>query len=91
MTPLHWAALLGQTNVVYHLVRLGANINALDAHGRTPLVHSIFKKRVDTTDLLYNLNARECAHDARWDAQLFFQTGFPEFGRCALSRMNHTE
>jgi ankyrin repeat protein len=36
-TPLHWAAKKGQTEVVRLLLQEGANVNAVDIAGRTPL------------------------------------------------------
>jgi len=36
-TGLHWAAKRGLTNMIYLLIKSGANINIKDVSGRTPL------------------------------------------------------
>ena len=36
-TPLHLAALTGQTNVIVALLKHGASVNAINSHGMTPL------------------------------------------------------
>jgi ankyrin repeat protein len=38
MTPLHWAARLGKTEVAAFLVGLGADVHALDRDGKSPLL-----------------------------------------------------
>ena len=38
VTPLHWAAIYGKSEVVRFLVERGADINGLTHHGMTPLV-----------------------------------------------------
>lgn len=56
-TPLHWAAIGGQTEAVRLLLSRGANINALEAMGSTPLMLAIHAKRVDTAYALLEAGA----------------------------------
>jgi len=36
-TPLHWAAVLGRVEMARQLINAGANVNAMDENGYTPL------------------------------------------------------
>ena len=50
-TPLHWASLRGHKEVVVLLVEKGANVNAQDKHGDTPLYWAEWAVAVpETTD-----------------------------------------
>ncbi|RMZ41376.1 hypothetical protein AFCA_004741 [Aspergillus flavus] len=49
-TPLHYAANSGNSECVYHLLQVGANLNITDCHGRTPL-HMAAEHKVDVAAL----------------------------------------
>ncbi|KAB8265038.1 ankyrin repeat-containing domain protein [Aspergillus pseudonomiae] len=49
-TPLHYAASSGNSECVYHLLQVGANLNIADCHGRTPL-HMAAEHKVDVAAL----------------------------------------
>ena len=40
-TALHWAAAMGNLDLVREFIRLGANVNSLTNTGATPLIHAI--------------------------------------------------
>ena len=59
MTPLHYAAYAGHESVVSELIerRKGANINARNAHGFTPLFYSAQQGRVRICEMLMEKGA----------------------------------
>lgn len=48
-TYLHWAAARGRVELVERLIALGADVNALDEHGNTPLMYALGNGVTDTT------------------------------------------
>jgi hypothetical protein len=52
MTPLHWTALTGRREIVELLIANGADVNAKNDGGETPLDWAIDFKRIKTADLL---------------------------------------
>lgn len=56
-TPLHWAALSGQTEAVRLLLARGANINSSEAKGSTPLMFAIHGRHVETAHALLEAGA----------------------------------
>ncbi|XP_005740927.1 myotrophin [Pundamilia nyererei] len=50
--PLHYAADFGQTDVVEFLISKGADINAPDKHGFTPLMTACFEGHLSCVKLL---------------------------------------
>ncbi|KAF1701161.1 hypothetical protein CSC66_13975 [Pseudoxanthomonas kaohsiungensis] len=56
-TPLHWAALSGQTAAVRLLLTRGANINSLESKGSSPLMFAIHGKHVETAYVLLEAGA----------------------------------
>ena len=56
-TPLHWAALSGQTEAVRLLLARGANINSLEAKGSTPLMFAIHGRHVETAHVVLEAGA----------------------------------
>lgn len=46
-TPLHWAAYIGDINLVHLLIEIGANLNIQDFQGYTPLMNSIINKKTN--------------------------------------------
>ena len=50
--PLHFAALDGLNEIVELLIAKGADVNAIDAAGKTPLDTAIGRKQTETADLL---------------------------------------
>lgn len=64
-TPLHVAALKGQYKIMEILLRNGAEINALDAMGRTPLHCGVEGERMDVVKLLVERGADVTRVDAK--------------------------
>ncbi|XP_049835771.1 serine/threonine-protein phosphatase 6 regulatory ankyrin repeat subunit B-like [Schistocerca gregaria] len=59
-TPLHYAALTGNHRVMKLLISLGANVNAVDVYGKTPIVMLAIHSRKDcrlVKELLINAGA----------------------------------
>jgi len=44
-TPLHFASQSGQLAVARYLISAGAQVEALDAHGNTPLIRATFESQ----------------------------------------------
>ena len=57
-TPLHGAALNGHKEVAELLIAKGANVNAKDGFGRTPLDWAIDDNHTETADLLRKHGAK---------------------------------
>lgn len=55
-TALHAAVELGKLDVIRHLVKLGADVDAKDAHGRSVLEFAKFCKQEDAVIFLENLS-----------------------------------
>ena len=51
-TPLHLAAFKGHKEIVEMLIAKGANVNAKDDDGITPLDGAMHQKHTETADLL---------------------------------------
>lgn len=56
-TPLHCAALVGDTAVITMLLNHGADIDASGAFGKTPLIEAVLKGQMETAKLLLQLGA----------------------------------
>ena len=52
MTPLHHAASIGYKEIVELLIANGADVNAKDHNGETPLDWAVRAKEPETADLL---------------------------------------
>jgi len=57
--PLHVAADYGQKEVLEYLVRHGADINATDKYGITPLLSAIYEGHTDCVKLLLSKGAKK--------------------------------
>lgn len=57
-TPLHYAAGYGFMELIEQMLERGANLNALDDEGRTPLRVAVEEKQDETTKLLRDKNAQ---------------------------------
>ncbi len=57
MTPLSWAALLGQTEAVKLLIQKGTDVNKRNNGGGTPLHGAAFLGRTETVNLLIQIGA----------------------------------
>ena len=51
-TALHFAALLGNSNLVSCLLESGANANSADAEGATPIHYAVQANSLDTVEAL---------------------------------------
>lgn len=56
-TPLHWAAVMGRSQVISLLLRSGANPNALDRFGRSPLHWAARSHDVESVKALITFDA----------------------------------
>ena len=65
--PLHWAAHVGQVEVMRVLVELGANKDAKCAGGATPLHHAARTGHAAAVSVLIELGAQIDAQDANGD------------------------
>lgn len=63
LTPLSFAAFLGEHEAIGVLRKYGASIEAQDLHERTPLHQAAMKGNFDALQLLYNLSAKINAQD----------------------------
>ncbi|OPB40459.1 hypothetical protein A0O28_0005380 [Trichoderma guizhouense] len=70
-TPLHIAAEHGPSEAIELLHRLGANVDALDDFGQTPLLISIYKKKWEIAELLIKAGANVDADEREGYAPLF--------------------
>ena len=58
-TALHCAADYGQTEIVKYLLSEGANVNALDKHGISPLLNAVFEGHTDCVKVLLEKGANK--------------------------------
>ena len=54
---IHCAADYGQKDVLEYLIGIGANVNAVDKHGITPLLNAIFEGHTTSVALLLEKGA----------------------------------
>ncbi|RUS78405.1 hypothetical protein EGW08_013819 [Elysia chlorotica] len=57
-TPLHILAQKGHAKSVHRLIMVGADINLLDAQGRTPLLYAVWRGRYSVVAALLKANGR---------------------------------
>lgn len=57
-TPLHWAADYGQVEVIEYLLSKGANIEAKDNFGITPLLAAVYEGHANAVKVLLQRGAR---------------------------------
>ncbi|MFP3032501.1 MAG: ankyrin repeat domain-containing protein, partial [Wolbachia sp.] len=62
-TPLHFAVLNGDIEIVKMILDKGANINAKNQYGRTPLHYALGNKKMEVTELLLKHRADVNARD----------------------------
>jgi ankyrin repeat protein len=58
-TPLHYAADFGQVEVAEYLLSKGANLDAQDAFGVTPLLAAVYEDHVDMVKFLVSKGANK--------------------------------
>ena len=56
-TPMHWAADFGQVEVMTYLLAKGANVNAKDQHGITPLLAAVYENHANAVKFLLDNKA----------------------------------
>ncbi|PRP81217.1 hypothetical protein PROFUN_02051 [Planoprotostelium fungivorum] len=56
-TPLHWAADFNQTAIISYLLSKGADINAKDQYGITPLLAAVYEDHFDAAKTLVEKKA----------------------------------
>lgn len=52
-TPLHWAVVRGFLRMVRLMLIAGANVDAIDLAGRSPLILAVKMKKVDVLRILF--------------------------------------
>lgn len=57
MTPLHWAAVNGHTDIAVRLINLRANLDAANIYGNTPLIEAVAQGHIEAVTLLIAHNA----------------------------------
>lgn len=62
-TPLHFAVINGDIEIIVMIIDKGANINAENQYGRTPLHNAIENNRIEVTGLLLKHGADVNARD----------------------------
>ncbi len=60
---LHRSAMRGETSAIEMLLKLGADVNSPDQHGKTPLHDACLKGHVDSARLLLDRGAKIGARD----------------------------
>ncbi len=91
-TPLHWAVMDDQTNMVRLLLDRGAEVEAADRHGRTPLHTATSFNRVALAGLLLDHGANPLAFAIKYGVirfapiHLAAEAGFAEMVRIFLDR-----
>ncbi len=63
LTPLSWAALMGNAEVVEHLIKSGANVNGKNSDGGIPLHEAVFMGQDEIVALLLQNGAEMDATD----------------------------
>eukprot|EP01117_Protostelium_nocturnum_P010683 TRINITY_DN3846_c0_g1_i1.p1 TRINITY_DN3846_c0_g1~~TRINITY_DN3846_c0_g1_i1.p1 ORF type:complete len:119 (-),score=51.98 TRINITY_DN3846_c0_g1_i1:232-588(-) len=51
-TPLHWAADFNQVSVIEYLLSKGADVNAKDKYGITPLLAAVYEDKANAVKVL---------------------------------------
>eukprot|EP00730_Choanoeca_flexa_P016945 TRINITY_DN8096_c0_g1_i1.p1 TRINITY_DN8096_c0_g1~~TRINITY_DN8096_c0_g1_i1.p1 ORF type:complete len:118 (+),score=29.35 TRINITY_DN8096_c0_g1_i1:59-412(+) len=59
--PIHYAADMGQTDVLKYLVSKGANVNQLDKHGISALLAAVWESHTETVKYLLEAGADKSA------------------------------
>jgi len=67
-TPLHWAVIVGRTNLVFWLIEKGADVNAADPWGMTPLHKAAIFNRVTCAEALVAAGADVSALGRKYGA-----------------------
>lgn len=68
--PMHLAVRAGSRRVVHILLQHGADINGVDAFGRTPLTHAQDKSNAEMRDFLLSHGATATSqHSAQWASE----------------------
>lgn len=89
-TPLHWAVMSDQTNMVEFLLAKGATVNAADRYGLTPLHKAAAFNRVSIASLLMDKGANPLAYGIKYGVirvapiHLSAEAGSPELVKLFL-------
>ncbi|MBU4201439.1 MAG: ankyrin repeat domain-containing protein [Verrucomicrobia bacterium] len=91
-SPLHWAVLGNQTNMVNFLLSRGAAVNAADRYGMTPLHKAAAFGRRDIAELLATHGANQRAFGIKYGVirvapiHLAAESGFPDLVKLFLDQ-----
>jgi len=78
MTPLHYAALIGNNNIIKELISYGANINFRDEEGDTPLHYAVRERKENSLVYLLQLGADKNQKNDDGETPLHFACCFGE-------------